>query len=64
MDKKKLMLRTLRIILALLFFAGVTLLLAGVMLPLGWMAKLQLLPAILAGNVIVVVLMMKANGGN
>ena len=57
MDKKKLMLRTLRIILALLFFAGVTLLLAGVMLPLGWMAKLQLLPAILAGNVIVVVLL-------
>ena len=51
------MLRTLRIILALLFFAGVTLLLAGVMLPLGWMAKLQLLPAILAGNVIVVVLL-------
>ena len=47
--------KTLRVILALLFWTGLTLLLAGVSLPLGWMAKLQLLPAILAGNVLVLV---------
>lgn len=47
------MLRTLRIIVALLFWAGLTLLLAGVAIPLGWMAKLQLFPAILAGNAVV-----------
>ena len=46
-------LKALRIVFAVLFWTGLTLLLAGVVLPLGWMAKLQLLPAILAGNVVV-----------
>ena len=53
------MLRTLRIIFALLFFTGITLLFldsSGVLQPwLGWMAKLQFLPACLALNVAVII---------
>lgn len=53
------MLRKLRIILALLFFVGITLLFldfTGIIgLYLGWMAKVQLLPAVLALNVGVIV---------
>ena len=49
------MLRKLRIILAVLFFAGITLLLAGIGQQWwGWMAKLQFLPSCLAGNFIVI----------
>ena len=53
------MLRTLRIIFAILFITGITLLFldsSGVLQPwLGWMAKLQFLPACLALNVAVVI---------
>ena len=56
------MLKKLRIILAAIFFIGITLLfvdftgaLKGY---LGWMAKLQFLPALLAGNVVVVGLLL------
>lgn len=56
------MLRKIRIALALIFFIGITLLFldfTGVVhIYLGWMAKMQLLPAILAGNVIVVVFLL------
>ena len=49
------MLRKVRIILAVLFFAGITLLLAGIGRQWwGWMAKLQFLPSCLAGNFIVI----------
>lgn len=61
------MLKKLRITLAVLFFVGITLLLVGTGLhwwgwsedpgvssQLGWMAKLQFLPSLLAGNFIVV----------
>ena len=49
------MLRKVRIILAVLFFAGITLLLAGTGRQWwGWMAKLQFLPSCLAGNFIVI----------
>lgn len=55
------MLKKLRICLALLFWAGVTLLFLDVtgtiQAWLGWMAKLQFLPAVLAANVGVVVLL-------
>ena len=51
------MLRLFRIVPALLFWTGLTLMLAGLALPLGWMAKLQLLPAILAGNAVVLVIL-------
>lgn len=53
------MLRTIRIIFALLFFVGITLLFLDftgvVSLYLGWMAKVQLLPAVMALNVGVIV---------
>lgn len=53
------MLKKLRIVLATLFFLGITLLflnLGDVLQPyLGWMAKLQFLPAVLALNVLVIV---------
>jgi len=53
------MLRTLRIIFAILFITGITLLFldsSGVLQPwLGWMAKLQFLPACLALNVAVII---------
>ena len=53
------MLKRVRVVLALVFLIGITLLLldfTGVLhLYLGWMAKLQLLPAILAANVAVIV---------
>ena len=49
------MLRKIRIALAVIFWAGITLLLldiSGVLhLWLGWMAKIQLLPAVMALNV-------------
>ena len=52
------MLRKVRIFLALVFFVGITLLfldVTGVLhLYLGWMAKVQLLPAILSLNFILV----------
>ncbi len=51
-------LRTLRIVLAVLFFAGITLLFldfTGLLQPcMGWLAKLQFLPALLALNIGVV----------
>lgn len=51
------MLRKIRIILAALFFAGITLLFLDVTGTihqwLGWMAKIQLLPAVLALNVVI-----------
>ena len=51
------MLRKIRIILAALFFAGITLLFLDVTgtihLWLGWIAKIQLLPAVLAANVVI-----------
>ena len=47
-----------RIVLAAAFFIGITLLLLGIGAPwLSWMAKLQLLPAVLALNVGVIVLL-------
>ena len=53
------MLRKIRITLALIFFVGITLLFldfTGTLhLWLGWMAKVQLLPAVLALNLVVVV---------
>ena len=53
------MLRTLRIIFAILFITGITLLFldsSGMLQPwLGWMAKLQFLPACLALNVAVII---------
>ena len=53
------MLRKIRIALAVIFWAGITLLLldiSGVLhLWLGWMAKIQLLPAVMALNVAVIV---------
>ena len=53
------MLKKIRVILAALFFVGITLLflnLADVLQPVfGWMAKLQFLPAVLALNVLVIV---------
>lgn len=56
------MLRKIRIILAFLFFAGITLLFLDftgtVHHWLGWMAKIQFLPAVLALNVAVVVLLL------
>lgn len=56
------MLRKIRIVLALLFFTSITLLFldfTGVIgRYLGWMAKLQLLPAILALNVTVMILIL------
>lgn len=56
------MLRKLRIILAAIFFAGVTLLFldfTGTLHSwLGWMAKVQLLPAILAVNVVTVAVLL------
>lgn len=52
------MLKKTRTVLALVFLTGITLLFldftGAIHLYLGWMAKLQLLPAVLAGNVIVV----------
>lgn len=49
------MLKKLRITLAAVFFIGITLLLAGIGFQWwGWMAKLQFLPSLLAGNFIVV----------
>ena len=55
------MLRKIRICLALLFFAGITLLFLDftgtIHAWLGWMAKLQFLPAILALNVGVIVML-------
>ncbi|MBQ9639087.1 MAG: 4Fe-4S binding protein [Bacteroidales bacterium] len=54
------MLRAVRIVLALLMFASITLLfldLTGVASAwLGWTAKIQLLPAILAGNVVAIII--------
>lgn len=56
------MLRKIRLLLAMIFFIGLTLLLldvSGEMHHLtGWMAKVQLLPAILAVNVLVVVVLL------
>ena len=50
------MLKKTRIALAAIFFAGITLLLAGICRQwFGWMAKLQFLPACLALNVAVIV---------
>ena len=53
------MLRKIRILLAILFFVGITLLFldfSGTVQPwLGWMAKLQFLPSVLALNIISVV---------
>lgn len=55
------MLRKIRTTLALLFFIGITLLLldftGSLHVWLGWMAKVQLLPAVLALNVAVIVLL-------
>ena len=53
--------RKIRIAIAILFFAGITLLFVGV--PsltswLGWMPKLQFLPAVMALNVLVIVLVL------
>lgn len=53
--------RKIRIAIAILFFAGITLLFVGV--PslaswLGWMPKLQFLPAVMALNVLVIVLIL------
>lgn len=52
------MLRKIRIVLALFFFAGIVLLFAdstGLLAPyLGWMVKAQLLPAVLALNVVAI----------
>ena len=49
------MLRKFRIVLAVLFFIGITLLLVGIGQQWwGWMAKLQFLPSCLAGNFIVI----------
>ena len=56
------MLRKIRITLATIFFAGITLLFLDVTGTLhawlGWMAKIQFLPAALALNVAVVVLLL------
>ena len=56
------LLRKIRVFLATVFFLGITLLLldvSGEMHNLsGWMAKLQLLPALLALNVVVVVVIL------
>ncbi|MDE6073417.1 MAG: ferredoxin, partial [Muribaculaceae bacterium] len=56
------MLRKIRIILAFLFFAGITMLFLDftgtVHTWLGWMAKIQFLPAVLALNVAVVVILL------
>ncbi len=56
------MLKRIRIILAAIFFIGITLLFAdftgALKAYLGWMAKLQFLPALLAGNIIVVGLLL------
>ena len=53
------MLRKIRIVLAALFFIGVTLLFLDftgtIHAWLGWMAKIQFLPAVLAANTVVVV---------
>ena len=58
MGKRQPALKKIRVALALVFFTGITLLfldVTGVLhLYLGWMARLQLLPAILAGNAVVV----------
>ena len=56
------MLRKIRIALAALFFIGITMLfldITGIFhLYLGWMAKVQLLPAILSLNIAVVLLLL------
>ena len=53
------MLRRIRIVLACLFFVGIVLLFSGccdlAQHWLGWMAKIQFLPAVLALNVVVIV---------
>ncbi|MBQ5640040.1 MAG: 4Fe-4S binding protein, partial [Bacteroidales bacterium] len=50
------MLRKLRIALATIFFVGLVLLFVGVCTDwLGWMASLQFLPSLLAGNLIVII---------
>ena len=58
---KRTMLKKLRVILAVLFWAGITLLLldfTGALHGwLGWMAKLQFLPAVLALNFVVIALL-------
>ncbi|MBR6919682.1 MAG: ferredoxin, partial [Bacteroidales bacterium] len=52
------MLRKIRVVIAVLFFIGITLLFLDftgmVQLWLGWMAKIQFLPALLACNFLVV----------
>ena len=52
------MLRKIRIVLAAVFFLGVTLLFLDftgtIHAWLGWMAKIQFLPAVLAANVLVI----------
>ncbi|MBR4821758.1 MAG: 4Fe-4S dicluster domain-containing protein [Bacteroidales bacterium] len=53
--------RKIRIAIAILFFAGITLLFVGVPFLtswLGWMPKLQFLPAVMALNVLVIVLVL------
>ena len=56
------LLRKIRVFLATVFFLGITLLLLDVSGEMhnvvGWMAKLQLLPALLALNVVVVVVIL------
>ncbi|MCR4659089.1 MAG: 4Fe-4S binding protein [Bacteroidales bacterium] len=58
------MLRKIRIVIAAVFFAGVTLLFldytGAVHLWLGWMAKVQFLPAVLAGNMAVILALLLA----
>ena len=53
------MLRKIRIVLAALFFLGVTLLFLDftgtIHAWLGWMAKIQFLPSVLAANVLIIV---------
>lgn len=50
------MLRKLRIALAAIFFVGLVLLFVGVCTDwLGWMASLQFLPSLLAGNLVVII---------
>lgn len=55
------MLKRIRTILALIFFVGITVLSLSLAFPvhrwLGWMAKVQFLPAVMALNVVVVVLL-------
>ena len=61
------MLRKIRIILALVFFIGITMLFldfTGTLHHwLGWMAKVQFLPAILAVNAAVVIILVVLAGG-